>query len=85
MIRARWMRFLNAVRWGAITNADANVLESPYRSGIEIVDYQFEPLVRAIDMSCISLLIADDVGLRKTIGAGLVAQELDLRHRSATA
>lgn len=73
--------FLNAVRWGAVTNADADVLESPYRSGIEIVDYQFEPLVRALDMPRISLLIADDVGLGKTIEAGLVAQELDLRHR----
>ncbi|MBY5162097.1 DISARM system SNF2-like helicase DrmD [Salsipaludibacter albus] len=73
--------FLNAVRWGAITNADADVLESPYRSGIDIVDYQLEPLVRALDMPRISLLIADDVGLGKTIEAGLIAQELDLRHR----
>ena len=73
--------FLNAVRWGAITNADADVLESPYRSGIEIVDYQLEPLVRALDMPRITLLIADDVGLGKTIEAGLIAQELDLRHR----
>ncbi len=73
--------FLNAVRWGAITNADADVLESPYRSGIEIVDYQLEPLVRALDLPRISLLIADDVGLGKTIEAGLIAQELALRHR----
>lgn len=73
--------FLNAVRWGAITNADTHVLESPYRSGIEVVDYQLEPLVRAIDMPRIKMLIADDVGLGKTIEAGLIAQELDLRHR----
>ena len=73
--------FLNAVRWGAITNADTDVLESPYRSGIDVVDYQLEPLVRALDMPRISLLIADDVGLGKTIEAGLIAQELDLRHR----
>src|SRR5207245_1649083 len=63
--------FLNAVRWGATTNADANVLESPYRSGIEIVDYQLEPLVRSLDMSRISLLIADDVGrLDQAAGTG---------------
>ncbi len=73
--------FLNAVRWGAITNADTDVLESPYRSGIEVVDYQLEPLVRALDLPRISLLIADDVGLGKTIEAGLIAQELALRHR----
>lgn len=73
--------FLNAVRWGSITNADANILEAPYRSGIEIIEYQLEPLVRALDMTRIALLIADDVGLGKTIEAGLIAQELDLRHR----
>lgn len=73
--------FLNAARWGAITNADNSVLASPFRSGIDLVDYQFEPLVRALDMSRVALLIADDVGLGKTIEAGLVLQEMELRHR----
>jgi SNF2 family DNA or RNA helicase len=76
--------FLNAVRWGAVTNADRNFLQSPFRSGITIEDYQLDPLVRAIDMSRVNLLIADDVGLGKTIEAGLVIQELLLRHRART-
>jgi len=76
--------FLDAVRWGAATNADRNFLQSPFRSGIVIEDYQLDPLVRAIDMSRVNLLIADDVGLGKTIEAGLVIQELILRHRVRT-
>ena len=76
--------FLDAVRWGAVTNADRNFLQSPFRSGISIEDYQLDPLVRAIDMSRVNLLIADDVGLGKTIEAGLVIQEMILRHRART-
>ena len=74
--------FLDAVRWGAVTNADRNFLQSPFRSGITIEDYQLDPLVRAIDMARVNLLIADDVGLGKTIEAGLIVQELIVRHRA---
>jgi hypothetical protein len=73
--------FLRAVQWGSVTNADTNVLEAPFRSGIDLKTYQLEPLVRALDMSRAMLLIADDVGLGKTIEAGLVLQEFYLRHR----
>lgn len=76
--------FLDAVRWGAATNADRGYLQAPFRSGISIEDYQLDPLVRAIDMARTNLLIADDVGLGKTIEAGLVIQELLLRHRART-
>ncbi len=76
--------FLDAVRWGATTNADRSFLQSPFRSGITIEDYQLDPLVRAIDMARVNLLIADDVGLGKTIEAGLVVQELLVRHRART-
>src|SRR5262245_32160196 len=74
--------FLDAVRWGATTNADRALLQSPFRSGVEIQDYQLDPLVRAIDMARVNLLIADDVGLGKTIEAGLVIQEMIVRHRA---
>lgn len=76
--------FLDAVRWGAATNADRNNLQSPFRSGITIEDYQLDPLVRSLDMARVNLLIADDVGLGKTIEAGLVLQELLIRHRART-
>ena len=76
--------FLDAVRWGAATNADRGFLQAPFRSGVTIESYQLDPLVRAIDMARVNLLIADDVGLGKTIEAGLVIQELLIRHRART-
>lgn len=76
--------FLDAVRWGAIASADKTVLQAPFRSGIKIDDYQLDPVVRALSMPRTNLLIADDVGLGKTIEAGLVMQELTLRHRART-
>ena len=76
--------FLDAVRWGAVSQADDRALQSPFRSGIEIDDYQLDPVVRALTMPRVNLLIADDVGLGKTIEAGLVVQELILRHRIRT-
>ncbi|CAH0441058.1 DISARM system SNF2-like helicase DrmD [Ralstonia pseudosolanacearum] len=76
--------FLDAVRWGAATNADRGFLQAPFRSGVSIEDFQLDPLVRAIDMARVNLLIADDVGLGKTIEAGLVIQEMLLRHRVRT-
>lgn len=76
--------FLDAVRWGAVATADSRALQAPFRSGITIEDYQLDPVVRALSMPRANLLIADDVGLGKTIEAGLVVQELLLRHRART-
>ncbi|XVQ86423.1 DISARM system SNF2-like helicase DrmD [Microbispora siamensis] len=76
--------FLDAVRWGAIATADTTVLQAPFRSGVQIEEYQLDPVVRALSMPRTNLLIADDVGLGKTIEAGLVMQELMLRHRART-
>jgi superfamily II DNA or RNA helicase len=81
---ARMEAFIDAVRWGAAVNADRSFLQSPFRSGVSIESYQLDPVVRAIDMARVNLLIADDVGLGKTIEAGLVIQELLVRHRART-
>ncbi len=69
--------FLDAVRWGAATNADRGYLQASFRSGASIEDYQLDLLVRAIDIAGTNLLIDDDVGLGKTI-------EMLLRHRART-
>src|SRR3954468_7553180 len=74
--------FLDAVRWGAASTADVRNIQAPFRSGIDIEDYQLDPVVRAIQMPRVSLLIADDVGLGKTIEAGMTALELIIRHRA---
>ena len=74
--------FLDAARWGAIASADPRSFQSPFRAGIDIEDYQLLPLVEALRMPRVCLLIADDVGLGKTVEAGLVAQELVLRNQA---
>ncbi|MFF4625265.1 DISARM system SNF2-like helicase DrmD [Nonomuraea jabiensis] len=77
----RLAAFLDAIRWSAVTSADVKTLQAPFRSGVAIEDYQLEPVARAVDAPRVNLLLADDVGLGKTIEAGLVAEELLLRHR----
>ncbi len=76
--------YVDAVRWGAVTSADADSYQAPFRSGAKVEAYQLEPLRRALQSSRTNLLLADDVGLGKTIEAGLVIQELLLRHRART-
>jgi hypothetical protein len=65
--------FLDAVRWSAVTSADTTLLQAPFRSGVAIEDYQLEPVARAVEAPAVNLLLADDVGLGKTIEAALVA------------
>ena len=77
--------FVDAVRWGAVTSADGNSFQAPFRSGANVEAYQLEPLRRALQSARTNLLLADDVGLGKTIEAGLVVQELLLRHRARSA
>lgn len=76
--------FVDAVRWGAVTSADDKSYQAPFRSGANVEAYQLEPLRRALQAPRTNLLLADDVGLGKTIEAGLVVQELLLRHRART-
>lgn len=77
--------FVDAMRWGAVTSADPNRYQAPFWSGAAVEAYQLEPLRRALASPRANLLLADDVGLGKTIEAGLVLQELFLRHRARTA
>ncbi|HWR47249.1 MAG TPA: hypothetical protein VN327_06490, partial [Pseudonocardiaceae bacterium] len=42
--------FLHAVRWGAVASADTTALQAPFRSGVQIEDYQLDPVVRALSM-----------------------------------
>jgi superfamily II DNA or RNA helicase len=77
--------FIDAMRWGAVTSADPNRYQAPFWSGVNVEAYQLEPLRRALGAPRTNLLLADDVGLGKTIEAGLVIQELLLRHRARTA
>ncbi len=73
--------FLKAVRWSSTSVLHGAALQSPFRGAIELEPYQLEPASRAVVMPRVNLLIADDVGLGKTIEAGLVLQELLARNR----
>ncbi|MBX9568669.1 MAG: DISARM system SNF2-like helicase DrmD [Candidatus Obscuribacterales bacterium] len=73
--------FFNTLRWNCVTATDPKLFQSPFRSGIRIDAYQLEPLRKALLLPRVNLFIADDVGLGKTIEAGLIARELLLRRK----
>ena len=73
--------YLRTVRWRSATSADRDLLQAPFRAGIRLDAYQLLPLHKALRLPRVNLLIADDVGLGKTVEAGLVMRELLLRRR----
>jgi len=73
--------YLHALQWNAVTATDAELFQAPFRAGIKVEPFQLTPLMKALELPRANLFIADDVGLGKTIEAGLVLQELLLRQR----
>jgi hypothetical protein len=73
--------YLHALKWNAVTATDARLFQAPFRAGIRLMQHQLTPLTKALSLPRANLFIADDVGLGKTIEAGLVLQELLLRQR----
>jgi superfamily II DNA or RNA helicase len=57
----------------------ANVIYSMETSNTEFLPYQFKPVLKLLESPTNSLLIADEVGLGKTIEAGLIWTELRAR------
>jgi superfamily II DNA or RNA helicase len=79
-----------ACRWSAITpflsshdprERSRPVPTAPVYGAVSADDFQLVPLARAMKMPRVSLLLADDVGLGKTIEAGLILAELIRKRR----
>ena len=78
-----------ATRWTALspflsdreTPQLHSAIASPLFGAVQVEDFQLVPLLKALRMPRISLLLADDVGLGKTVEAGLILTELLLRRR----
>ena len=71
--------YLQATEWRTASAADRRLFQAPFRAGIRLDAYQLLPLAKALDLPRVNLLIADDVGLGKTVEAGLIVRELLLR------
>ena len=78
---ARFAAYLHAQRWSCVTSTNPRLLQAPFRAGIRVDAYQLEPLRKALQLPRVNLFIADDVGLGKTIEAGLILRELLMRQK----
>jgi superfamily II DNA or RNA helicase len=79
--RELFSAYMHTLRWNSVTTSDPRLFQAPFRAGIRIDAYQLEPLRKALLLPRVNLFIADDVGLGKTIEAGLIARELLLRRK----
>ena len=62
-----------------ISNPGSSNLYSLNSARIDFVPYQFRPALKMIKADSPRLLVADDVGVGKTIEAGLILKELEAR------
>ena len=77
--------FINAYKWSSVARINTTTenvnLTAPWQSAVQVEDYQLYPVLKSLAMPRVSLLLADDVGLGKTIEAGLIVSELIARNR----
>jgi superfamily II DNA or RNA helicase len=72
-------RWLHALRRAALQSDPFGGLRAADESQIELLPYQLEPALAILSRGATRILIADEVGLGKTIQAGLIVRELAVR------
>ncbi len=81
MVRAaRWSALTPSLPFSGLTE-DRPPLAAPLFGAIHADAYQLVPVLRALEMPRVALMLADAVGLGKTIQAGMILRELMLRRR----
>jgi superfamily II DNA or RNA helicase len=75
-----WRTMHQAHILSALSGETSAVARNPGR--VQVEPYQLVPLMRALDLPRPRLLLADGVGLGKTIQAGMIAAELIARRRA---
>lgn len=75
----RFAAYFYSMLWNCTTATDAKIFQAHLRAGIRVAKHQLAPLRKALELPRVNLFIADDVGVGKTIEAGLILQELSLR------
>jgi superfamily II DNA or RNA helicase len=68
-----------AITYYRLSGRLANLIYSLNTTNTEFLPYQFKPVLQFLDSPCNGILIADEVGLGKTIEAGLIWTELRAR------
>lgn len=90
MKQDEFLALQRATRWNALTpflsasspqERSDPVPTAPVYGAVSVDDFQLVPLARAMRMPRVSLLLADDVGLGKTVEAGLILAELIRKRR----
>lgn len=74
-------QFRASITSARLSYPQADSLYSLYAARIQHIPFQFKPLLRFLGADQPRLLIADEVGVGKTIEAGLILRELQTRHR----
>jgi superfamily II DNA or RNA helicase len=75
IVRPRtWRRIVRSILAGATPSYEA--LRAPARAALTVLPFQLEPVLAVVRGLAARVLIADEVGLGKTIQAGLIISEL---------